>query len=63
LKASVALAAGLTLPALQWAGYVPAQENSDAALHALSVTYALVPCGLKLVAFAMVRRLTVSNVS
>ncbi len=48
LKLSIALAAGLTLPLLDLAGYVPAQENSDQALHALSLSYALVPCALKI---------------
>lgn len=52
-KASVAVAAGVTFPGLEWAGYVPAHENSEAALHALSLTYALIPCGLKVVALVM----------
>ena len=46
-KASLALAAGLALPALGAAGFAPNQENSPAALEALSIAYAAVPCALK----------------
>ncbi|MEK8047297.1 MFS transporter [Ideonella margarita] len=45
-KLNLALAAGLALPLLQWLGYVPGQTSNDG--HAaLSVVYAVVPCGLK----------------
>lgn len=46
-KASLALAAGLALPALGAAGFAPGQDNSPAALEALSLAYAGVPCALK----------------
>ena len=50
-KSALAIAAGITLPALGFAGYDPSQP-SDAGRDALSVAYALVPCGLKLFAIA-----------
>lgn len=47
-KASLALAAGLALPALAAAGFEPgATANSPFALQALSIAYAGVPCVLK----------------
>jgi Na+/melibiose symporter-like transporter len=46
-KLSLAAAAGLALPALAAAGYVPGSGPSTA----LSAAYALLPCGLKLAAF------------
>jgi len=46
-KLNLALAAGIALPLLEWLGYTPgAQEPS--ALAALSGSYALLPCALKL---------------
>jgi len=45
-KMNLALAAGISLPLLEWLGYVPG--NADAAgLTALSAAYALLPCVLK----------------
>lgn len=52
-KASLALAAGLVLPILAWAGFVVDAPNSEAALNALTCLYALVPCILKSCALAM----------
>jgi glycoside/pentoside/hexuronide:cation symporter, GPH family len=51
-KLSLALAAGLALPALQWFGYAPG-NRSDAALGALTVAYCVLPCLLKLAAVAL----------
>lgn len=48
-KANLALAAGLALPVLQWAGYTPGQRD-EAGLAALSAAYCLLPCLLKLAA-------------
>lgn len=48
-KLSLALAAGATLPLLQWGGYVPGTENIQA-LDRLTWAYALLPCLLKLLA-------------
>ena len=54
-KLNLALAAGLGLPLLAWFGYRP--DASDAAgTDALVVVYAWVPCLLKLLALAMLRR-------
>ncbi|MBY0355544.1 MAG: MFS transporter [Rickettsiales bacterium] len=52
-KLSLALAAGLSLPLLDQAGFQPSQFNHDAALDSLSIAYALVPCFLKLIAFIL----------
>lgn len=56
-KATLALAAGALLPLLQLAGYQPGAPNSAAALEALNLGYALVPCILKLAAIALVLRM------
>lgn len=52
-KLSLALAAALLLPALDWAGFTPGAANPEPALLALSALYALLPCALKLVALAL----------
>ena len=52
-KLNLALAAGLALPALAWAGYVP---GADTALTALAIAYCLVPCALKLCAATVLFR-------
>lgn len=52
-KASLALAAAVMLPALGLAGFEPAGGNGAGALAALNAAYALVPCGLKLMALAV----------
>jgi Na+/melibiose symporter-like transporter len=52
-KFALALAAGLALPLLDWAGYVPGGGN----LLALAAGYALLPCALKLGALAWFWRL------
>jgi GPH family glycoside/pentoside/hexuronide:cation symporter len=51
-KMNLALAAGIALPLLEWLGYVPGAVSSDG-IHALAVGYALLPCGLKLTAAAI----------
>lgn len=48
-KLNLALAAGLSLPLLGWAGYVPGSRDA-AALTVLAVAYGLLPCALKLLA-------------
>ncbi len=52
-KATLAISAGVVLPALAWAGFDPSGPHDPAALGALSVLYALVPCGLKAGALAI----------
>ncbi|CUK27507.1 sugar (Glycoside-Pentoside-Hexuronide) transporter [Cognatishimia activa] len=53
-KLGLALAAFLVLPALERAGFEPGAANTAVALHALNFSYAIVPCLLKLAAFALV---------
>lgn len=54
-KLNLALAAGISLPLLSLLGYNPAHLTLRGT-HALSFGYALVPCGLKLVAAALLAR-------
>ena len=51
-KLNLALAAGLALPTLQWAGYSPGERGPDA-LAALGFAYCVLPCLLKLAAAAL----------
>ena len=50
-KLNLALAAGLSLPLLGWLGYQPGLSTPDG-LAALTVAYAVLPCGIKLLAAA-----------
>lgn len=59
-KLSLALAAAVLLPALQAAGFVSGGDNTEGALWALTVCYALVPCALKCLAIGV---LAVTHVS
>ena len=54
-KLNLALAAGIALPALAAAGYVPGARD-EAALSALSLAYGALPCALKLLAAALLWR-------
>lgn len=58
-KLNLALAAGATLPLLQWLGYVPGTQD-PAALQRLAWTYALLPCALKLAAAWLLHRLLIA---
>ncbi|MFZ4124920.1 MAG: MFS transporter [Rickettsiales bacterium] len=49
-KAALALSSGFTLVVLDMAGFMPAKENTQTALNALSLLYALIPCLIKLIA-------------
>ena len=51
-KLALALAAGLTLPLLQWLGYQPGAGAGEGA-SALVWTYAALPCAIKLAALAL----------
>ena len=53
IQITLALAAGISLPLLDWLGYVP---GSTAGTGALAAAYALLPCVLKLLAAAMLWR-------
>ncbi|MFL9925818.1 MFS transporter [Herbaspirillum lusitanum] len=55
-KLNLALAAGLALPLLDYLGYTPGSRQ-PAALAALSFSYALLPCLLKLLAAALLWRM------
>lgn len=48
-KLNLALAAGLSLPLLEWLGYVPGTRNAESAA-VLTVAYCIVPCALKALA-------------
>lgn len=53
VQMTLALAAGVALPALEWLGYRPGMQQG---LAALSFAYALLPCALKLLAAALLWR-------
>ena len=53
VQINLALAAGIALPLLGWLGYVPGQRDAG---HTLAAAYALLPCGLKLIAACMLWR-------
>jgi len=59
-KLNLALAAGLALPALQWLGYAPGEQDA-AALSALSLVYCALPCALKLLAAGLLYGLWIRN--
>jgi GPH family glycoside/pentoside/hexuronide:cation symporter len=59
-KLNLALAAGVALPLLQLLGYTPGQQQPQA-LQALTVTYCLLPCALKLLAAALLWRGWIHN--
>ncbi len=52
-KFTLAFAAVALLPLLQAQGFVSGQDNPPEALQTLTLLYAVVPCGLKLVALAL----------
>jgi len=60
-KTALALAAILTLPLLEKMGFVAASDNSAAALMALSIVYALIPCLMKITAAFMLWRFVVKG--
>ena len=53
-KLGLAMAAFILLPVLEASGFAPGAPNDPAALSALNLAYAAVPCVLKLAALAMV---------
>jgi GPH family glycoside/pentoside/hexuronide:cation symporter len=53
VQMTLALAAGIALPLLEWRGYVPGTGQGTGALVA---AYALLPCALKLIAAALLWR-------
>ncbi len=57
LKFGLAVATGLMLPALDFFGFETKNNNSEEALVALSVFYALVPCAIKFIAMILILNL------
>ena len=57
-KLALAVASAITFPLLDASGFTPAQENSEQALHALSLAYAAIPCLIKLGAAVLLWRHT-----
>jgi Na+/melibiose symporter-like transporter len=55
-KLNLALAAGLSLPALGWLGYVPGTRDPQA-LQTLTAAYCLLPCALKTLAAVLLTTL------
>lgn len=55
-KASLALASAIALPTLDMVDFKPQSTNSIVALTTLSITYALTPCALKLLAAGLLYR-------
>jgi len=55
-KAALALGSAIVLPLLGAIGFVPAGENDRAALLALSVAYAVIPCLIKIIALVLLWR-------
>ena len=53
-KLGLALAAFAVLPLLEFSGFKPGVTNTADALHVLNITYAVIPCILKLCAVALV---------
>ena len=47
-KFALATASGLVLPIIAYWGYSPNSENSTEALHALAISYSIIPCAIKL---------------
>jgi len=60
-KMNLALAAGIALPLLEWLGYTPGLPSEDG-LQALGITYALLPCLLKLTAAIVLWRAPLNEV-
>jgi len=56
-KLGLSLAAFLVMPVLAWTGFAPSQPNGPQALMTLTLLYAVLPCGLKLLAMVLVWRL------
>ncbi len=59
-KLNLALSAGVTLPLLQWLGYLPGSQD-PLALQRLAWIYALLPCALKLMAAWLLHRLLIAS--
>lgn len=55
-KLTLALAAGLALPLVQWAGYVPGNASASS-LQALALLYTALPCAIKALALMLLWRL------
>lgn len=56
-KLALAVTAGLLLPIMEFAGFETQDMNSNLSLEVLSISYALVPCGLKILALLWLQNL------
>jgi Na+/melibiose symporter-like transporter len=52
-KMTLAIAAGVVLPILDWQGFQSNTVNAPEALSSLTLLYAIIPCGLKIFAIAI----------
>lgn len=60
-KVGLAIASAISLPLLDVSGFTPHARNNAASLQMLSVTYALLPCFIKLVAAVLLYRLIIPS--
>lgn len=60
-KIALAVAAAFSLIFLDYIGFQPAGDNSQSALYALTITYAAVPCVIKLVAACMLWKFSIGD--
>ena len=61
-KIALALATLAVFVLLDVFGFIPAQENSTAAIQSVSFLYSIIPCGLKLVAVALLIQINRSGI-
>lgn len=62
-KLTLAICAGALLPLLDAGGFEPRGPNSEASLQLLTILYAGLPCGLKLLAIALLARAEIDEVT
>ena len=56
-KIALAVTAGLLLPIMEFVGFETQAMNSTLSLEVLSISYALVPCALKILALLWLQNL------
>lgn len=57
-KSALAIGSLLAFTSLDWAGFRAGESNSSEALFILSFTYAVIPCAIKLIAVALLWRIS-----
>jgi len=60
-KMSFAVGAAISLPLLAYAQYTPGDGNTEASLRALALTYAALPCALKVFAIIGLKLAPITN--